>query len=101
MAIKKLPRPAPTHIDLNATHNRSAAMQCFKAGIKAEAIAAHWPRVWRLADNGAGGQGLAQIYDTEYSDGRMETRVSMLGVAEFIKANKPRKRAVAKAKGTA
>ncbi len=69
--LKKLPY---SPMFTNAGINRNRASQCLAAGMTPAAIARAWPRVWKLSPDGK----LSQVYDSELSDGRLETRYTIL-----------------------
>ncbi len=82
MALKKLHY---TSDFTNANHNRNMACKAHAAGMSPAQIAEEWPLVWKLSDGK-----LAQIYDSELSDGRKETRYSITldSVQKAIKRHK-------------
>lgn len=63
----------------NASLNRQSAMRCAGAGMKAADIAAEFPKVFKLSEDGK----LGQIYDAEIADGsgRLETRYTITAAA--------------------
>lgn len=67
--LKKIHAGSP--LVTNASLNRDAAMKCFKAGLTPAQIAAEWPEVWKLDQDGK----IGQRYDYELADGsgRYET----------------------------
>ncbi len=69
MALKKLHY---CHGTTNAQLNRETACKCFAAGMTVEQIASEWPEVFYVT-NGK----LSQHYDSELSDGRLETRYTI------------------------
>lgn len=76
---------AGSPIQTNAFLNQKAAIECFKAGMTPEQIAAEWPEVWQCNAEGK----LSQKYDYELGDGsgRYETnrRITSDSVRKAIK----------------
>jgi hypothetical protein len=72
----------------NAAINRKMAQRAFEGGMSAADIAKEWPMVWKLDAAGK----LGQKYDSEYGDGRMETKytITAKSVADALKKYKGR-----------
>jgi hypothetical protein len=72
----------------NAAINRKMTQRAFEGGMSAADIAKEWPMVWKLDAAGK----LGQKYDSEYGDGRMETKytITAKSVADALKKYKGR-----------
>ena len=86
--MRKLKRiHAGSPLVTNASLNRDAALECFKAGMSAAQIAAEWPEVWKLDTDGK----IGQQYDYELADGsgRYETnrRITAESVRQAIRTH--------------